>query len=296
MSIATESRTEDGAESSADAQAAFADEWRQWHGAHEERRTDPHGFFAVTGLHWLTPEPTRFDGIPGTWSTGAEGPIVDLAEGETLMVDGEAATGRRAFGVLAERGGLTVSFEEGVIEIAKRSGHDILRPRRPDHPFLSAYRGTDAFEPQPRWRVPARFVAFDAPRPTEVGAAVDGLTHVYDAPGVLEFAVDGEEYRLTAFPGHTEGFTVLFTDATSGVTTYAANRTVSVAEPDAEGRTVIDFNRAVNLPCAYTDFATCPLPPVENRLPIPVEAGEKTPTQRVRADAPLVAPAGASAA
>ena len=67
---------------------------------------------------------------------------------------------------------------------------------------------------------------------------------------------------------------------TSGVTTYAANRSVTVTAPDAEGRTVIDFTRATNLPCAYTDFATCPLPPAENRLPFAVEAGEKTPLSR----------------
>ena len=89
-------------------------------------------------------------------------------------------------------------------------------------------------------------------------------------------------HRRVAFPGHGPGdLLVLFTDATSGVTTYAANRSVSVPAPDAEGRTVIDFTRATNLPCAYTDFATCPLPPAENRLPFAVEAGEKIPHDRV---------------
>lgn len=139
--------------------------------------------------------------------------------------------------------------------------------------------------PNPRWRVQARFVAYDTPRPTEVGAAVDGLTHVYDAPGELEFTLAGEQFRLVAFPGHGDGdLLVLFTDATSGITTYAANRSLSAPAPDADGWTVLDFNRAVNLPCAYTDFATCPLPPEGNRLPIGVEAGEKTPLSRWRAD------------
>ena len=123
-------------------------------------------------------------------------------------------------------------------------------------------------------------------------AAVDGLRHVYDAPGYLEFALHGETFRLTAFPGHGEGdLLVLFTDATSGLTTYAANRSLGIPAPDADGATVIDFNRASNLPCAYTDFATCPLPPAENRLPIGIEAGEKTPLTRVHA----TEPAGASA-
>jgi uncharacterized protein (DUF1684 family) len=69
----------------------------------------------------------------------------------------------------------------------------------------------------------------------------------------------------------------LFTDETSGVTTYAANRSLRVAAPDADGSVVLDFNRATNLPCAYTEFATCPLPPAENHLPLAVEAGEQIP-------------------
>ena len=264
--------------------APFGREWEEWHRAHEEHRADPHGFLAVTGLYWLQATPAAIPGLPGRWSTGPEGPVVDLAADEALEVAGETVTGRHAFGVLAERGGVTARFGGDLIEVAKRSGHDIVRPRHPGHPFLASYAGTPAYAPDPRWRVSARFVAYPEPRPTEVGAAVDGLTHVYDAPGELEFTLDGEDFRLIAFPGHGGGdLLVLFTDATSGVTTYAANRSLTVPAPDAEGFTVLDFNRAVNLPCAYTDFATCPLPPAGNSLPIAVEAGEKTPLARVSA-------------
>lgn len=239
----------------------------------------------MTGLHWLGETPARIPGIPGLWSTGDQGPVVEVEDGENLSVDGTALRGRHAFGVLAERAGLTVEFDGGVIEVAKRGGFDIVRPRRADHPFLASYEGTPTFPPSQRWRVPARFVAYPEPRPTEVGAAVEGLTHVYESPGYLEFTVDGESHTLVALPGQADGsLLVLFTDATSGVTTYAANRTVSVPAPDADGRTEIDFNRAVNLPCAYTDFATCPLPPAENRLPFAVESGEKTPLGRVSAE------------
>jgi uncharacterized protein (DUF1684 family) len=73
---------------------------------------------------------------------------------------------------------------------------------------------------------------------------------------------------------------VLFTDATAGTTTYAPNRSVVLGRPDEQGVVVLDFNRAVNLTCAFTDFATCPLPPAENKLPIPIEAGEKIPYER----------------
>jgi uncharacterized protein (DUF1684 family) len=107
---------------------------------------------------------------------------------------------------------------------------------------------------------------------------------VYDAPGRVEFELDGRPLALTAFPGHGPGrLLVLFTDVTSGVTTYAANRALALDPPAADGTVVLDFNRAANLPCAYTDLATCPLPPVENRLPVAIEAGQKTPLERGRA-------------
>lgn len=268
--------------------AQFGRDWEDWHRAHEQQRADRHGFLAVTGLHWLTTSPERIEHVPGEWTTGEGGPVVELAPGETLLVDGETVTGRHEFGVLAERGGVVVHAGEVAVEIAKRGGHDIVRPRHPEHFYLRTYDGTPTYVPNPRWRASARFEAYDQPRPTEVGAAVDGLTHVYDAPGELVFTLTGEEFRLVAFPGKGDDLLVLFTDATSGLTTYAANRAVSVPAPDADGTTVLDFNRAVNLPCAYTDFATCPLPPAGNRLPVGVEAGEKKPLARVTAEAVAV--------
>lgn len=120
-----------------------------------------------------------------------------------------------------------------------------------------------------------RYVPFDAPRAVTVGAAVEGLEHVYTSPGRVEFSAGGAPLRLTVFNGDAPGtLFVLFTDATSGITTYAANRGLAIAAPGPDGDVVLDFNRATNLPCAYTEFATCPLPPAENRLPIAVEAGE----------------------
>ncbi|SEG55532.1 hypothetical protein SAMN05216223_106208 [Actinacidiphila yanglinensis] len=259
----------------------FTEEWEQWHARHEEALADPHGFLAVTSLRWLDATPTRFPDAPGAWSSTDAGVVVDLDEGEELTLDGQVLRGRHDFGVVAERGGLFPAAGDAVIEIAKRGGHDILRPRHPENELRLAFTGTPAYAPDPRWAVTGRYLPFDAPRPTTVGAAVEGLQHVYDAPGEVEFELDGTTHRLTAFNGHAPGsLLVLFTDATSGVTTYAANRSLSLPAPDAEGSVPVDFNRASNLPCAYTDLATCPLPPAGNRLPVAIEAGEKIPSGR----------------
>jgi uncharacterized protein (DUF1684 family) len=260
--------------------AAFAAAWDEWHAAHERHRADPHGFLAITSLDWLDETPTRFPDAPGEWSTSATGPVVTLADGEEIVVDGQTIAGRHAFGNIPERGGITVSWGDAELEVARRGGNDILRPRHPSHPTLVNYPGTPVYPPNRRWVTEGRFVPFDEPKPVTVGSVSEGLEHVYESPGVVEFELRGEPFRLTVFNGHAPGsLLALFTDATSGITTYAANRALKLDAPDAEGRVTLDFNRATNLPCAYTEFATCPLPPAENRLPIGIEAGEKTPLQ-----------------
>jgi len=264
--------------------ADFADEWARWHEQHEAARASEHGFLAVTSLTWLGAEPQRHPDVPGAWSTGDDGPVVELADGESLVFGGATLTGRHAFGPIPERDGVEVVFGDAVAEVARRGGHDILRPRHPEHPLRRDYTGTPTFAPEPAWRLEGEFVPFDEPRSVTVGSVAEGLAHVYEAPGEVRFEIDGDEFALTVFNGHAPGtYLALFRDATSGVSTYAANRSVSIAAPDAASRVVVDFNRATNLPCAYTDYATCPLPPSENLLPIAVEAGEKTPRERTAA-------------
>jgi uncharacterized protein len=256
----------------------FAAHWGDWHRQHETARADEHGFLAITSLNWLSEEPQRFPDAPGEWSTGPDGVLVVLADGEELTIDGTPVTGKHSFGVLPERASLYVPWGDAVIEVAKRGGNDIVRPRHPDNPLRTGYPGTPTYPPQPRWAVTGRYVPFAEPRPTTVGSVADGLEHVYAAPGQVEFALDGQPLALTAFDGGASGsLFILFTDATSGVTTYAANRSLHLPAPAADGTVLLDFNRATNLPCAYTTLATCPLPPAENRLTVAIEAGEQHP-------------------
>jgi uncharacterized protein len=264
-----------------EADSEFAADWEAWHDKHEERLAAPDGFLAITSINWLSPTPARFADAPGEWSADESGVTVVLANGEELILDGALLTsGAHHLGRVPERGGVFPADSNGVYEVARRGGNDILRPRHPDHELRANFRGTPAYPPRPRWVIRGRYRAFDVPRDTTVGSVVEGLQHVYAAPGVVEFEVNGQPYALTAFNGYTPGsLNILFTDATSGVTTYAANRSLQVAAPGADGTVTLDFNRAANLPCAYTPFATCPLPPAENRLPFPVEAGEQIPCE-----------------
>lgn len=269
----------------------FEAAWADWHAAHERLRADPHGFLAVTHLHWLDASPARLDGAPGTWSVEDDVVRLVLEAGDHVLRDGQqlnpGGTGATVFlGPIAEREGLNLRVEDAgaghtVIELAKRGGRYVVRPRHPLNPLLARYRGTPAYAPTPEYAISGIFVPFGASRPTTVGAAVEGIQHVYEAPGEIRFRLRGADLRLTAFNGHAPGtLSVLFTDATSGKTTYAANRSLTVPAPGPDGTVALDFNRAVNLPCAYTDLATCPLPPAENRLPVAIEAGEQIPYER----------------
>ena len=271
--------------------AAFTAAWQEWHAAHERHRADPHGLLAVTHLHWLghSHRPggaaAPLDGVPGTWSVENDVVTVVLGAGESLLRDGhelnpDGVGTTVTFGPIAERDGINLKAGDAVVELAKRGGEYIVRPRHPGNALLNEYRGTPAYAPDASFAVNGTFVPYEVPRPTTVGAAVEGIQHVYEAPGELQFRLAGQELVLTAFNGHAPGtLSVLFTDATSGKTTYAANRSLTVT-PDADGAVVLDFNRAVNLPCAYTDLATCPLPPAENRLAVAIEAGEQIPYER----------------
>ena len=143
------------------------------------------------------------------------------------------------------------------------------------NPALKQPPVVEAFPPDQRWRVAARFDAFDKPRAVKVadvrGGAVD-----FTAAGQLVFRLADREWRLTAFDsGPGEPFFVMFKDRTNGTTTYGGYRILGPSRVKNGEFTVLDFNMAMNPPCAYSPFTTCPLPPPENKLDIAVEAGLK---------------------
>ena len=142
------------------------------------------------------------------------------------------------------------------------------------HPLLKDLPTVQTFPIEQRWRVAARFDAFDQPKMMPI-ADVRGGKMEYPAVGRLTFKIGDQEQQLTAFhfPDSSEFF-VLFKDATNASTTYGFRMIDAPVVKNGEW-TVIDFNVARNPPCAYSPFTTCPLPPSENRLAVAIEAGEK---------------------
>ena len=141
-----------------------------------------------------------------------------------------------------------------------------------ESPTLNEFKGIETFPISEKWKVKATFV------PT-VGKKlrildITGRVFEEDSPGKLVFTIDGKEYSLEA-TGTIENLNFVFGDATNKRDTYGGGRFLDAEKPDADGTIYVDFNKAYNPPCAFTPYATCPLPTKENTLSVAVNAGEK---------------------
>jgi uncharacterized protein len=158
--------------------------------------------------------------------------------------------------------------------LIERAGHFGIRVRDSVSPNRLQFRGLQYFPVRADWHIQAHFEPYVPERRISI-VNILGMTEEMTSPGAIVFERDGHPWRLDAIreaPGDQELF-VMFSDATSGKQTYGGGRFLYVGLPEAD-RIEIDFNEAFNPPCAFTDFATCPLPPQQNRLALAIEAGE----------------------
>jgi uncharacterized protein (DUF1684 family) len=255
--------------------SAFVADWEQWHQTRERYFRQPHGWVAITALHWLSAEPRELAGVPGLWS--ADGPVrIEAVAADGLVLpDGTALDGVATIDPVEGAPGLQVRAGDLLLEVARRTGHAIVRVHDPAAPQLAAFDGIPAYAPSQEWVLTGRFEPYGDARTVTTGAVIDGLEHHHTAVGTVHFEVAGIPQQLIVFDGGARGLSVLFRDATSGVTTYPAARTLALGPVADDGTVTLDLNRASNLPCGLTQFATCPIPPPENVLTVAVEAGEQ---------------------
>lgn len=150
--------------------------------------------------------------------------------------------------------------------------HFGIRIKDSQNSSITDFSGCVWYEVKPDYRVRGRFVAHKEAQPVEVSTTVNTIAE-YQSPGVLQFELHGRALQILVTSRSGNKLHLLLRDATSGKTTYGAVRFLSV-DVDDEGNVDLDFNKAYNPPCAFTPYATCPLPPRENILPIAIEAGE----------------------
>lgn len=161
--------------------------------------------------------------------------------------------------------------------VIERGPRTIVRVRDANSPALAAFEGRRWHAIDEEYRVEGVFTPYYPPKPLAITNLL-GDTSAQTSPGQVTFRLHGQEYALDAGGSRDGGLLLHFRDATNGDTTYGGGRAVVTSAP-VDGLVTIDFNRTSNLPCAFTEYATCPLPPQQNRLPVRVEAGELLPAQ-----------------
>ena len=132
----------------------------------------------------------------------------------------------------------------------------------------------DTYPIDQAWELVGNFVPFEPPRMQKVKNVL-GMEIELAIEGTIFFEKDGEQYSMITLDGGPEEFFMIFADATTGEETYGGGRYLYIPRPTPKGKTIVDFNKAYNPPCVFTDYATCLLPPAENRLELAIRAGEK---------------------
>lgn len=274
-------------------QPADPPDWVAWKVRRIEFLAGTNGWTTLVGLHWLK-EGTNSAGsaanqdvvLPKGRSAPWIGQFIRTGEsvqflaapGVQARVDGHPVT---QASLVSDRTPPPSRLEVGPLSIIviERSGRIGLRVRDPESPWRKSFTAPHSFPYAPSWRIEGRFEPFASPRTLRVPSRIGG-TQDFPSPGSLVFSHAGKEYRLEVAvePGETDYF-VMFRDQTAGKTTYGSGRFLYVSPPDSTGRVILDFNRAYTPPCGFTPFATCPLPPPQNRLPFPIPAGEIAPEE-----------------
>ncbi|MET8408788.1 DUF1684 domain-containing protein [Streptomyces sp. NPDC005195] len=253
-----------------------SEDWKQWHEHRIETVSAPYGPPALAGTHWLDGDPDgRLPDIPGRWTAEEEGVVLTAVPEDGLSVDDEPFTGEvRLVADVGPAAGARVRIGERRFVVLVREGVWGVRDFDPAAPARTAFKGIEATPYDPRWSVPGHFTPYGERRTVRVENA-DGRTRGLELGGILAFTLDDADLTLQVSVESDGSLWAVFADATSGDSSYRF-RFLRPAAPDAEGRTTVDFNRAVLPPCAFADHFVCPFPPPGNTLGAAVAAGERT--------------------
>jgi uncharacterized protein len=273
-----------------EASASTEQQWRaeamDWRQRRYDRLTEAYGWLSLVGLDFVD---------DGRWQIGSDdaSDLVMPAGPEdwgVLIIDGTRARfepandavsvdGRPGVpGLLVQPGRdepVWVQAEDVRFQIIERNGRLAVRTRWPRAETLTEFKGLDYFPFNPEWRIEAHFEYHPPGTTIAIGSV---LGDVLQEPnlGTAVFEYEGESYRLEAVADEDdEELFFILADRTTGRETYGAGRMLYAPMPDENDRTVLDFNRAYNPPCTFTEYSTCPLPPPENRLDVRITAGEK---------------------
>ncbi len=259
----------------------------EWRAARLDKLKGPEGYLNLAGLFWLEDGASRIGSAAdndivfppyaapyiGALEVTAEG-VVMTAEPGVDVRHGQAVVKSMLIRDDTTPDPVTISHRSFAWTVINRDGRFALRLRDYDSPAIAAFPPIDYFPIDPSYRVMGTLRRFDEPRVLNVDTVIEELGYRPESPGRVAFELNGDTYEIDAYSSGDELFFV-FADATSGRETYPAARFLYAAQPGTDGKTVLDFNRAYNPPCAFSDFSTCPVAAPQNRLATRIEAGEK---------------------
>lgn len=263
-----------------------------WREDRYARLREPVSWLTLVGLEWLRDGENRMgtaqsaqvrlpSGPPGVGSLRRNGRRVTAhAEpGAGLTHDGGEVDGLELVSDMdAPEGSGPTFLELGALRmcVIRRGERLALRVWDTDSPLRRDFAGIPHYPVDRAWRLEARF---ERAAPGQTFAVPDVMRDVSDEPlvGTVLLSIAGATHGIKALDGGDGRLWLVFGDSTNGDTTYGGGRFVYTDPPAADGTVAVDFNRAYNPPCVFSPFATCPLPPAENRLPIRIEAGERYP-------------------
>ncbi len=277
--------------SAAPAQNVYRASVDAWHAGRLARLTAEDGWLTLIGRDWLNPGENTLGSAPGStvllpdWAAPAnagwfilEGTKVHFRPfpGGGVLLNGKPAI--EAI-LTSDADGKPDILQAGRVRfyVIRRGDRFGIRIKDPEAPTRKAFHGVPRYPVDLAWRVEADFIPYATPQIRPISTVL-GTTEPMTTPGLLRFKVGGREMTLEPMvedPEHPELF-LIFKDATSTHGTYPAGRFL-YADMPKNGKVTLDFNRAFNPPCAFSNFATCPLPPEQNHLTIAVMAGEKDP-------------------
>lgn len=260
---------------------------QNWHDEREAALKAPGGWLTLAGLFWLEEGNNSFGSDPGNdivFPTGKapgfmgsfllkNGRIsVELLPQANVTSNGRSVT-HLELKHEAEEGGPTI-LEHGLLTwyIIKRGDLFAIRLKDLQSSYLAQFNGIGTYPWNPAWRVEATFVPYDPPKTVNVPTMLGTFTPTH-VPGALVFNMGGQEHRLDVHHSLNHP-SIVYADATTAKETYGGGRFLLIDQINPNGTTIVDFNKSINPPCAFSPFATCPLPTPENRLPIPIHAGE----------------------
>ena len=268
---------------------AYREQLDGWHRQRIESLKGENGWLNLAGLFWLNEGVSEAGSDPGndlTFPTGkspaqlgvfrlTNGVVAfDPAPGTVVRADGEPVLSTKV--IFAPDLAKLVTLAHGSLRwfVIKRGNRYAVRLRDLESPLLSEFTGIDRFPAQETFRVAARLEQPTEPRTIPI-LDVTGQTAQQPLAGTLVFSLGGQTHRLDAVGEGPDKLFILFGDATNAHETYGAGRFLYADKPGPDGLTTLDFNQSINPPCAFTPFATCPLPPKQNRLAVRIPAGEK---------------------